>query len=90
VKATLQEVKTWLANGNPVVVHGYFTSFGHIIAIKGYDDVLQSFVVNDPYGEYFDSGYRTDLTGESLNYSYDLIRRTCMDDGDFWVHFLSK
>jgi uncharacterized protein YvpB len=86
--ATIEQVKDWLADGNPVVVHGYFTSFGHIVVLVGYDD--DGFFVHDPYGEWFPGGYRTDLDGAYLHYSYRLIRRLCIPDGSFWVHFISK
>lgn len=86
--ATIEEVKDWLAAGNPVVTHGYFTSFGHIVALVGYTP--SGFYVHDPYGEWFPTGYRTDLPGNYLLYSYNLIRNVCMPDGSFWVHFISK
>mgnify|MGYP000199931678 FL=1 len=86
--AKIEEVKDWLADGNPAVFHGYFTSFGHIIVAVGFDDA--GFLAHDPYGEWFSTGYRTDLSGEYLHYSYRLIRRTCIPDGDFWVHFISR
>ncbi len=85
---TIEGVKDWLAGGNPVVIHGYFTSFGHIIVLVGYDD--NGFIVHDPYGEWFPDGYRTDLSGAYLHYSYRLIRRTCIPDGEFWVHYISR
>lgn len=85
---TIDRCKNHLAAGNPCVIHGYFTSFGHIIVLTGYDD--KGFIVHDPYGEYFDNGYRTDLSGEFLHYSYDLIQRTCIPDGQFWVHYISR
>lgn len=84
----VENVKAWLAEGKPVITHGYFTSFGHIIVLVGYDE--KGWIVHDPYGEWFASGYRNDLSGAFLHYSYDLIQRTCMPDGDFWVHFISK
>ncbi|PPT05760.1 hypothetical protein CKA32_002556 [Geitlerinema sp. FC II] len=86
--ATIEDAKDWLAEGNPLVIHGYFTSFGHIIVLVGYND--RGFIVHDPYGEWFEWGYRTDLSGAYLTYSYDLIRRVCIPDGSFWVHFISK
>lgn len=88
VNAELDEVKDWLAAGKPIVTHGYFTSFGHIVVIAGYDET--GFIVHDPYGEWTSSGYRTDLSGKYLHYSYGMIARTCMADGDFWVHFISR
>lgn len=72
----------------PLIIHGYFTSFGHIIAVRGFNE--KGFYVNDPYGEWFPNGYRTDLSGENLLYSYDMIKRLCIPDGSFWVHFIDK
>jgi uncharacterized protein YvpB len=92
--ATLDAVKGWLAAGNPIVTHGYFTIFGHIIVLLGYDD--RGFIVNDPYGEWWAEGYErnnpdgNNEKGKSLHYSYQLIEETCMGGGEFWVHFISK
>jgi uncharacterized protein YvpB len=88
VWGTIDRAKDHIAKGNPVVVHGYFTSFGHIIVLVGYDQ--NGFIVHDPYGEWFSTGYRTDLSGAFLHYSYNLIRNTCMADGQFWTHFISR
>jgi Peptidase_C39 like family len=97
VNAKPEEVKKWLAEGNPAVFHGYFTQGGkggHIIAVVGYDET--GFIVHDPAGEYFDTGYDynelggNDKKGEFLHYSYGLIKNTCADDGQFFVHFISK
>jgi hypothetical protein len=87
VWGTFERCRNHIAAGNPCVIHGYFTSFGHIIVLVGYDD--KGFIVHDPYGEWFSSGYRTDLSGEFLHYSYNLIQRTCIPDGQFWVHYIS-
>lgn len=93
-QATIDAVKKWLAAGNPAVTHGYFTSFGHIVALVGYDD--KGFLVHDPYGEWYASGYdrnapgSSDTKGKFLNYSYRLIESTCCTDNQFWVHFISK
>ncbi len=92
--ATIDQVKDWLSDGKPTVIHGYFTTFGHIIVLVGYDST--GFIVHDPYGEWFSDGY--DLNnpdgnnekGKFKHYSYNLIRETCIPDGQFWVHFISK
>lgn len=92
--ATIDAVKGWLAAGNPAVTHGYFTSFGHIVVLVGYDET--GFLVHDPYGEWYSSGYDRntpgsyDTKGQYLNYSYRLIEETCLTDNQFWVHFISK
>ncbi|WNZ47532.1 C39 family peptidase [Leptolyngbya boryana CZ1] len=92
--ASFEQVKEWLAQGNPAIVHGYFTPSGHIICIIGYNE--KGFIVNDPYGELmFDpnpelSHYDIYTTGAGLTYSYNLIYQTCCTDHQFWVHFISK
>lgn len=86
--ASINEVKEWLVQGNPAVIHGYFTSYGHIVSVVGYNSY--GFLVNDPYGEYWPHGYDTSAAGAGLSYSYRMIQETCMGDGDFWVHFISK
>jgi uncharacterized protein YvpB len=92
--ATIDQVKEWLADGKPAVVHGYFTDFGHIVVFAGYDK--SGFLVHDPYGEWYSWGYDRnepgwyDNKGEYLSYSYAMISRLCMADDNFWVHFISK
>ena len=86
--ALIEQVKDWIDGGNPTIIHGYFTSFGHIIVGVGYDE--KGLIVHDPYGEWFSTGYRTDLSGAFLHYSYGLIKRACIPDGKFWVHFVSR
>ena len=83
----IESIQDWLQQGNPAVIHGYFTDYGHIVTVVGFDE--NGFFVHDPYGEWFETGYRTDLPGASLHYSYDLIRRACMHDGNLWTHFIS-
>lgn len=91
--ATIDQVKDWLAQGNPAVTHGYFTSSGHVVCLIGYN--AKGFIVHDPYGEWFADGYerndrKNNQRGKALTYSYKMIQTTCMTDGQFWVHFLSK
>lgn len=92
--ATIEQVKGWLADGKPIVIHGYFTSFGHIIVLTGFDEV--GFLAHDPWGEWNAWGYDLNIPGTSnekgkyIRYSYDMIKRLCIPDGSFWVHFISK
>lgn len=91
--ASFEEVKEWLIQGNPAVVHGYFTQSGHIVVFIGYND--SGFIVNDPYGELNyngpdDSQYDIYASGAGLTYSYRLVYDLCCGDNQFWVHFISK
>lgn len=83
---TIEGCQKHLASGNPCVIHGYFTPFGHILVLVGYEG--DGFLVHDPYGEWFKNGYDTEASGAYLHYSYELIQRTCIPDGQFWVHFI--
>jgi uncharacterized protein YvpB len=92
--ATIGQVQDWLTEGNPAVTHGYFTSFGHIVVLVGFDET--GFLVHDPYGEWTARGYDRNvpggqnLKGKYIHYSYQMIRALCIPDGAFWVHFISK
>jgi uncharacterized protein YvpB len=81
------DVKEWIDSGNPCVVHGWFTGSGHIICIIGYNS--KGWVVNDPYGEWYSSGYDTTRSGAGLTYSYEMMQRICGTDGDLWIHYLA-
>lgn len=90
---SFRDIQASIDAGNPVIVHGYFTSFGHIIVIRGYDD--KGFLVNDPNGEWFSSGYDQSRSGERLHYSYNLIARTCSPESvsnpqNIWYHTVFK
>lgn len=85
---SLAGIRANLDKGHPVIIHGYFTTFGHIIVVTGYDK--HGFWVNDPNGEWFSTGYRTDLSGEGLHYSNKLIYDTCAYDGNLWQHNFTR
>ena len=89
-RGKLADIRKAIAEGKPCIIHVYFTSFGHIIVVRGYDQA--GFYVNDPYGEWTSSGYRQDLSGENLYYSNWLIQSKCSPEGDdfLWLHRLSK
>jgi len=55
---TVQDVRDLLHAGKPVIVHGYFTGYGHVVVTVGYDG--SEYLVNDPAGswsETFMGGY---------------------------------
>jgi hypothetical protein len=89
-RASLQDIRKAIAEGYACIIHGYFTSFGHIMVVRGYDQ--NGFFVNDPYGEWFESGYNNDASGENLHYSNDLIKSKCSPEGEnyLWLHRITK
>ncbi len=76
------------------MIHGYFTDFGHIVVLAGYDE--HGFLVHDPYGEWYSWGYdpndgtEFDTKGKYIHYSYGLIQRLCLPDHNLWLHLISK
>jgi len=55
---SLAELRAALDAGSPVIIHGYFTSYGHVLVVTGYDE--RGYYVNDPAGRwsgYFKGGY---------------------------------
>jgi uncharacterized protein YvpB len=90
---TMNDIKSNIDSEHPVVLHGYFTRSGHIIAVVGYNDY--GLIVNDPYGEYYDTGYDTRANGKGLLYSYGLIAAICSPESvsaprDLYVHLFCK
>lgn len=78
-------IKAAINSGKPCIVHGYFTGdSGHIVVIKGYNE--KGFIVNDPWGRYYHTGYDNNASGHGLVYSYQLIREVCMPDDSLWLH----
>ena len=78
---TRDDLRALLDAGDPVVVHGFWTSSGHIVVIVGYDS--EGWIVNDPGGDWY-LGYGNG-SGEAVRYPY----RSDWDaglswDGDIW------
>jgi len=54
----MADIRALLDQGKPVIIHGYFTGFGHVLVVTGYDS--QGYYVNDPAGVWpgvFKGGY---------------------------------
>lgn len=93
--ASIEDIKRWIVQDRPVILHGFFTKFGHIVVARGFN--RRGLVIDDPYGEYWDSGYDkndqwNNAKGKGVTYSYSLIERTCSPEGpgNIWAHFISK
>ena len=66
---SLSGLRAELDRGNPVIIHGFFTTFGHVLVVLGYDQ--NGYYVNDPAGrwsEVFKGGYGWSNTGRDLYY----------------------
>ena len=58
--ASPDDLRNALSQGYVAIVHGYFTSYGHVLVVRSYDG--QSYHVNDPAGRWsgcFKCGYTT-------------------------------
>ncbi|WP_413160395.1 C39 family peptidase [Capilliphycus salinus ALCB114379] len=87
---TETEIKHHLAQGHPVIIHGYFTNSGHLIVIKGYDDEEKVWIAHDPYGKWlgYQGGYADlNLSGADVRYTYADVRTVWDVDGESWCHF---
>lgn len=69
----VQDVRTLLAAGKPVIIHGYFTSYGHVVVTLGFDGT--HYVVHDPAGQWsevFKGGYtgpQSPTAGKAVRYT---------------------
>ena len=79
---SLADIDTALDEGQPVIIPGFFTTSGHFIVIKGYND-NHNYIVHDPEGEWFYDGYHrnslthADTIGKDKVYSRRLISTLC-------------
>jgi hypothetical protein len=85
--STIDELIKHIDKGFPTVLHGYFTRFGHIIECHGYNS--HGLICHDPFGNYKDNYKSSVINGRNVIYSYDLIKRVCMPDGELWLHRIS-
>lgn len=90
---TLSRVHQLLAQGKPVIVHGYFTGSGHVVVITGYDGT--HYTVNDPAGRWnqaFKGGYSGgSVSGHRVRYGAAAFRRAMestngYDKVPLWFH----
>ena len=95
--STWEAVKQHLSEGEPVIVAGDFTWFGHILVVTGYNDT--GFIVNDPNGKFLGERGKYDKNtvappdnekGRGLVYSYSIMNRFAGPDGNVWAHFPRK
>ncbi|MGL5082581.1 MAG: C39 family peptidase [Microcoleaceae cyanobacterium] len=87
--ATEEEIKQHIAQENPVIIHGYFTHYGHIIVVRGYDDTTGEWICNDPNGKWLGTPgkYDKNASGEGVRYRYTSVHEVCHIGGGIWCHF---
>lgn len=80
-RGTRAELRAHLDAGRPVVVHGYWTSAGHITVLVGYTDT--DWIVNDPAGDWYNcyGCGEADHIAYPLGGAWDAEMST---DGDVW------
>jgi hypothetical protein len=94
---TIAQLRALLAAGTPVIIHGYFTGFGHVLVARGFDG--DSYVVHDPAGTWnqrFGGGYPNGwepVAGRSIRYPRAAFERAVASfdgrsiaDGTLWFH----
>lgn len=87
---TFSQIQALLAAGIPVIVHGYFTSYGHVMVLTGYNGV--DYIANDPAGkwsqQYQNGGYCqcSSTEGHDVLYSKAAMEQAIGPDGTVWYH----
>jgi hypothetical protein len=90
--ATVADVRSELASGRPVVVHGYFTSFGHVIVLVGFEAGTGQYIAYDPAGRWsqqFKLGGYSEANaseGRGVRYSAAAVDAAIAPDGRVWLH----
>ena len=93
---TLTGLRAELDQGRPVITHGFFTNYGHVLVVLGYD--ANGYYVNDPAGAWsqvFKGGYpgSSSTAGKKIYYEKDAFERAVATyDGysftTLWYHTL--
>ncbi|MGM0438649.1 MAG: C39 family peptidase [Bacillota bacterium] len=85
----MDDLNQLLAAGKPVIVHGYFTGYGHVITLVGYDGTY--YYANDSAGKW-DQNYKGDYhhsaaAGEYVKYHKSNVKDAVYSsDGKLWYH----
>ena len=96
---TLSGLREELDRGHPVITHGYFTSYGHVLVVTGYDQ--DGYYANDPAGRWSESfmggypGLRDAQVGRSIYYRRSAFEAAvATSDGysalPLWYHALRE
>lgn len=83
---SMELINKLLAEGKPVIAHGWFTKSGHVVTITGFDG--ENYTVNDPAGKWnqnFKGGY-SDESGQGVKYSKAAMTEALVENGEVWCH----
>ena len=95
--ASPEQLINALQNGYTVIVHGYFTNYGHVLVVRGFKD--NKYYVNDPAGKWdecFKCGYNnTNDLGGVTTYSKDAFEAAVFTSDGYnylpgWIHLVSE
>ena len=92
---SLSGLKSALDQGHPVIIHGFFTSYGHVLVVLDYD--ANGYFVNDPAGrwsEVFKGGYTSYGSGKGVYYSKRAFEAAVATSNGYsplalWYHVLN-
>ncbi|WP_088330056.1 C39 family peptidase [Lacimicrobium sp. SS2-24] len=89
-RGTITQLRKLAAQGQPTIIHGWFTPPGHILVVTGYDG--DYYTVHDPFGKWNLQkwgSYDTSVSGEKIRYPRAEFEHAINDNGsgdDLWLH----
>lgn len=93
INAAPDDLISALNNGYIAIVHGYFTSYGHVLVVRGFDG--ENYHVNDPAGvwnECFKCGYTGRYNGITKYSKSEFEKAVFTSDGIHylpgWIHLI--
>jgi len=72
--ASISQIRDWLKSGEFLIIHGWFTTSGHVIAIDGVEvdssNLSYKFSVRDPWAEFNFNNWSYDISGAGFHGFY--------------------
>lgn len=96
ISASPEDLQNALLRGDIAIVHGYFTGYGHVLLVRGFDG--DRYYVNDPAGKWSEC-FKCGYTGNSRN-GITSYKRRDFENAVFtsngssylpgWIHIVSN
>jgi len=93
--ASPEDLQSSLSEGFIAIVHGYFTNYGHVLVVRGYDN--DYYYVNDPAGKWdgcFKCGYNGSYNGVTRYSKIAFENAVFTSNGNNyipgWIHLIRK